>query len=128
MRLDHFVLFNNHLTTTKGTHMADNTLTTSLTNNGANMSNNALTTPSITRSMGFKPSESVWIETMSNNLVGTGKRIYGRIQDTGCNYVIEGWNMNGEWVRIPCRRLQDAQMLLAKVMRKSTFDVLRNGQ
>ena len=43
-------------------------------------------------------------------------------------HVIEGWNMNGEWVRVPCRRLIDAQMLLAKVMRKSTFDILRNGQ
>ena len=55
-------------------------------------------------------------------------RVWGRIQDTGCNYVIEGWNMNGEWVRVPCRRLIDAQMLLAKVMRKSTFDVVRLHQ
>ena len=113
MRLDHFVLFNNHLTT-------------SLTNNGANMSNNALTTPSITRSMGFKPSESVWIEMRNFDLVGTGKRVYGRIQDTGCNYIIEGINMKGDWVRIPCRRLQDAQMLLAKVMKKSIFDNIRS--
>jgi len=113
MRLDHFVLFNNHLTT-------------SLTNNGANMSNNALTTPSITRSMGFKPSESVWIEMRNFDLVGTGKRVYGRIQDTGCNYIIEGINMKGDWVRIPCRRLQDAQILIAKVMDKETFDILRD--
>ena len=112
MRLDHFVLFNNHL--------SNNTRDT--------MSNNALTTPSITKSRGFSPSHSVWVETQKNNLVGTGKRIYGRIQDTGCNYVIEGWNMNGEWVRVPCRRLVDAQLLLAKVMRKETFDILRNGQ
>ena len=108
--------------------MAQNTPSNSLSNNGANMSNNALTTPSITKSRGFSPSHTVWVKTQSNNLVGTGKRIYGRIQDTGCNYVIEGWNMNHEWVRIPCRRLIDAQMLLAKVMRKETFDILRNGQ
>lgn len=108
--------------------MSNNTLSNSLSNNGANVSNNALTTPSITKSRGFGPSHSVWVETQSNNLVGTGKRIYGRIQDTGCNYVIEGWNMNHEWVRIPCRRLIDAQLLLAKVMRKSTFDVLRLHQ
>lgn len=106
--------------------MANNTLTTSLTNNGANMSNNALTTPSITRSMGFKPSESVWIETMSNSLVGTGKRVYGRIQDTGCNYIVEGISTrHGDWVRIPCRRLQDAQILIAKVMDKEIFEDLR---
>ena len=128
MRLDHFVLYNNHLSNNTGGHMAQNTPSNSLSNNGANMSNNALTTPSITKSRGFSPSHTVWVKTQSNNLVGTGKRIYGRIQDTGCNYVIEGWNMNHEWVRIPCRRLIDAQMLLAKVMRKETFDILRNGQ
>jgi len=129
MRLDHFVLFNNHLSNNTGGHMAQNTLSNSLsTNTGDTMSNNALSTPSITKSRGFKPSHSVWVETQSNSLVGTGKRIYGRIQDTGCNYIIEGWNMNHEWVRIPCRRLIDAQMLLAKVMRKETFDILRNGQ
>jgi hypothetical protein len=126
MRLDHFVLFNNHLTTTKGAHMADNTLSNTLSNNGANMSNNALTTPSITRSMGFKPSESVWIEMKKTALIGTGKRVYGRIQDTGCNYIVEGYDMNKNWVRIPCRRLQDAQMLLAKVMKKSIFDNIRS--
>jgi len=110
MRLDHFVFFNNHLTTTKG----------------ANMANNALTTPSITRSMGFKPSESVWIEMKKTALIGTGKRVYGRIIDTGVNYIIEGISMKGDWICIPCRRLQDAQMLLAKVMDKETFNILRD--
>lgn len=129
MRLDHFVLFNNHLSNNTGGHMAQNTLSNSLSNNtGDTMSNNALTTPSITKSRGFGSSHTVWAKMHSNSLVGTGKRIYGRIQDTGCNYVIEGWNMNHEWVRIPCRRLIDAQILLAKVMRKETFDILRNGQ
>lgn len=109
--------------------MAQNTLSNSLSNNtGDTMSNNALTTPSITKSRGFGSSHTVWVDTQRNNLVGTGKRIYGRIQDTGCNYIIEGWNMNHEWVRIPCNRLVDAQILLAKVMRKETFDILRNGQ
>lgn len=126
MRLDHFVLFNNHLSNNTGGHMAQNTLSNSLSNNtGDTMSNNALATPSITKSRGFGPSHSVWVETQNNSLVGTGKRIYGRIQDTGCNYVIEGWSMNGDWVRVPCRRLIDAQMLLAKVMCKETFDILR---
>jgi len=80
---------------------------------------------SVTLSRGFQSSHNVWVETQSKSLVGTGKRIYGRIQDTGCNYIIEGWNMNGEWVQVPCRRLIDAQLLLAKVMRKETFDILR---
>ena len=108
MRLDHFVLFNNHLTT----------------NTGDNMSK-PLETPSITKSRGFGPSHSVWVEMRNFDLVGTGKRIYGRIKDTGCNYIIEGINMNGNWVRIPCRRLIDAQTLLAKVMSKEDFDHLK---
>lgn len=111
MRLDHFV------------QLPNKTLSN---NTGDTMSNNALTTPSITRSMGFKPSESVWIEMKKTALIGTGKRVYGRIQDTGCNYIVEGYDMNKNWVRIPCRRLQDAQILLAKVMKKSIFDNIRS--
>ena len=109
MRLDHFVLFNNHLTTTT---------------KGDNMSK-PLETPSITKSRGFGSCLGPWIETQNFDLVGTGKRIYGRIQDTGCNYIIEGINMNGDWVRIPCRRLIDAQILLAKVMSKEDFEHLK---
>ena len=62
---------------------------------------------------------------MQKSLVGTGKRIYGRIQDTGANYVIRRMEHEPRVGAYPCRRLIDAQMLLAKVMRKSTFDVLR---
>ena len=112
MRLDHFVLFNNHLTTTT---------------KGDNMSK-PLETPSITKSRGFGSSHTVWANMHRESLVGTGKRVYGRIIDTGANSIVEGWNMNKEWVRIPCRRLPDAQVLLAKVMRKSTFDVVRLHQ
>ena len=96
----------------------------SITNNGANMAYN-LETPSITSSRGFQSSHLVWIKTMrKNNTNG----VYGRIIDTGLNYVVEGINMSGNWVRVPCRRLIDAQLLLAKVMRKETFDILRNNQ
>ena len=84
-----------------------------------------LETPSITKSRGFGSCLGPWIETQNFDLVGTGKRIYGRIQDTGCNYIIEGINMNGDWVRIPCRRLIDAQILLAKVMSKEDFEHLK---
>ena len=93
-------------------------------NTGANMANNALTTPSITKSMGFAPSESVWIETQKRN---ASIQVWGRIQSTGVNYIVEGYREHGdlEWVRIPCRRLQDAQLLLSTVMSKKEFALHR---
>lgn len=97
------------------------------------MSNNALTTPSITKSMGYAPSESVWIETQRKNASCSSTQIWGRIQSTGINYIVEGWELGKEidktsWVRIPCRRLQDAQLLLASVMNKLSFEMERARQ
>ena len=86
-----------------------------------------LETPSITKSRGFGSSHTVWVKMHNNTLVGTGKRVYGRIMDTGANYIVEGINMHGNWVRIPCRRLPDAQVLLSKVMDKESFDFLRTN-
>ena len=99
-------------------------------NTGINMSNNALTTPSITKSMGFAPSESVWIETQKRN---ASTQVWGRIQSTGVNYIVEGWELGKEidktsWVRIPCRRLQDAQLLLGSIMNKLSFEIERTRQ
>ena len=58
-----------------------------------------------------------------NQEIPEQKRVWGRIQDTGVNYVVEGYQ--GEtglvWVRIPCRRLLDAQTLLSSVMPKEFF-------
>ena len=115
MRLDHFVKINNNLTTTPTT--------------GHNMS----TTKSITNSRGFSPSESTWINTMKRDVKGL---IWGRIQDTGVNYIVEGYVAGGdlEWVRVPCKRIQDAQLLLGSVMPKQSFAIHRelkdinNGQ
>ena len=108
MRLDHFVLFNNHLTK-------------SLTNNGANMSK--LETPSITKSRGFGSSHTVWVNTMRFNGASKHTRVWGRIQDTGANYIVEGWKITSgsnrtEWIRIPCSNLATAQMHLISVMDK----------
>ena len=112
MRLDHFVKLNNHLTITKGLNMT--------------------TTKSITNSRGFQSSESVWIDSMKKDVKGL---IWGRIQNTGINYVVEGYiEERLEWVSIPCRRIQDAQLLLGAVMPKKDFAIHRelrdinNGQ
>ena len=112
MRLDHFVKLNNHLTIKKGLNMT--------------------TTKSITNSRGFQSSESVWIDSMKKDVKGL---IWGRIQSTGINYVVEGYiEERLEWVSIPCRRIQDAQLLLGAVMPKKDFAMHRelkdfnNGQ
>ena len=94
----------------------------SITNNGANMAYN-LETPSITSSRGFQSSHLTWIKTMQKN---TTNGIYGRIIDTGANYIVEGWNINEkQWVRIPCRRLPDAQLLLTQVMNRTAWEAFR---
>jgi hypothetical protein len=112
MRLDHFVKLNNHLTIKKGLNMT--------------------TTKSITNSRGFQSSESVWIDSMKKDVKGL---IWGRIQSTGINYIVEGYiEERLEWVSIPCRRIQDAQLLLGAVMPKKDFAIHRelkdinNGQ
>jgi len=112
MRLDHFVKLNNHLTIKKGLNMT--------------------TTKSITNSRGFQSSESVWIDSMKKDVKGL---IWGRIQSTGINYIVEGYiEERLEWVSIPCRRIQDAQLLLGAVMPKKDFAMHRelkdfnNGQ
>ena len=109
MRLDHFVLHNNHLTTTKG----DN-----------NMSK--LETPSITSSRGFQSSHNTWVQTMRMNPNSNHTRVWGRIQDTGANYIVEGWvvstfNNRREWLQIPCQNLPTAQMHLISIMDKRAF-------
>ena len=51
------------------------------------------------------------------------KLVEGRIIDTGSNYVVEGYQGEGlTWVRIPCRRLLDARLLLGSVMPKEDFE------
>ena len=113
MRLDHFVKLNNHITIIKGLNM--------------------LPVNSITKSRGFQSSESVWIDSMKKDVKGL---IWGRIQSTGINYIVEGYVAGGdlEWVSIPCRRIQDAQLLLGAVMPKKDFAMHRelkdfnNGQ
>jgi hypothetical protein len=120
MRVDHFVV------------KPPKKPVTTPTIKGTNMANNALTTPSITKSMGFAPSESVWIETQQRQ---ANDLVHGRIQNTGVNYIVEGWmyaqnryDRSTKWVRIPCRRLQDAQLLLGSIMSKESHTSEKNRQ
>ena len=90
------------------------------------MSNNALTTPSITKSRGFGSSHNVWVKTMRFNRASEKTRVWGRIKDTGANFIVEGWRVafhpnRTEWVQIPCANLATAQIHLISVMDKDAF-------
>ena len=118
MRLDHFVLHNNHLTTT--------------TTNGGSMSN-PLETPSVTSSRGFQSSHSTWVETMRNDVYRGTFRVHGRIRDTGVNYIVEGWEVvrgsdRTRWIQVPCKNLPSAQILLISIMDKESFNAERTRQ
>jgi len=58
---------------------------------------------------------------------GQTNLVWGRIQDTGINYIVEGYQQ-GEWVTIPCRKLLDAKLLLGTVMNRLDFDLAKIGQ
>ena len=119
-RLDHFVLYNKRtLHSYLGLPMPINKTFQSLTNNGANMPYN-LETPSVTKSRGYFSSHNVWVKTMQKDMKHT---VWGRIQDTGANFIVEGWQITQgtdrtSWVRIPCQNLATAQLLLCSVMDK----------
>ena len=53
--------------------------------------------------------------------------VWGRIKDNGINYVVEGYQGTSgmNWVRIPCRRLLDARLLLGAVMSQLDFDLCK---
>lgn len=114
MRLDHFVQL-------PKTH----------NNKGDIMSK--LETPSITSSRGFQPSHKTWVNTMRDDVNHGTFRVYGRIRDTGTNFIVEGWKVvrgldRTEWVKIPCANLPTAQILLDSVMGKLDFDMERVRQ
>tara|TARA_R100000027_G_scaffold63546_1_gene56329 strand:- start:410 stop:766 length:357 start_codon:yes stop_codon:yes gene_type:complete len=109
MRLDHFVQLPKHHT-------------------GDTMSNNALTTPSITKSRGFGSSHNTWVQTMRFSGSSKHPRVWGRIQDTGVNFIVEGWEIKSgtdrtRWVQIPCSNLATAQIHLISVMNKLSFEM-----
>ena len=123
-RLDHFVSKPPTLNLYTGNYMSNNNpVTTSLTNNGANMPF-PQNCRSITLSRGFQSSHNTWVNTMRKNGASKHTRVWGRIKDTGANFIVEGWNLwenGGNWVQIPCANLATAQIHLLSVMDKKTF-------
>ena len=81
---------------------------------------------SVTLSRGFQSSHDTWLNTKRFNGASKHTRVWGRIQDTGVNFVVEGWKVafhpnRTEWVRIPCQNLATAQIHLISVMDKDAY-------
>ena len=111
-RLDHFVLFNNHLTTTNGDTMSNTIFPQNCR--------------SVTLSRGFQSSHNTWVNTMRFKGSSKHTRVWGRIKDTGLNYIVEGWEVTPgsdrtRWVQIPCSNLATAQIHLISVMDKGAY-------
>ena len=124
-RLDHFVSKPPTLNLYSGDIMSNNPVTTSLTNNGANMPF-PQNCRSITTSRGFQSSHNTWVNTMRLKGASKHTRVWGRIKDTGANFIVEGWKVafhpnRTEWVQIPCANLATAQMHLISVMDKDAY-------
>ena len=125
-RLDHFVSKPPTLNLYTGNYMSNNNpATTSLTNNGANMPF-PQNCRSITLSRGFQSSHNTWVNTRRFKGSSKHTRVWGRIQDTGANYIVESWEIKSgtdrtQWVRIPCSNLATAQIHLISVMDKNAF-------
>ena len=85
-----------------------------------------LETPSITSSRGFQSAHNTWVHLMRMNPDSNHTRVWGRIQDNGVNFIVEGWVVSKwdnrtEWVQIPCTNLATAQMHLISIMDKTAF-------
>ena len=85
--------------------------------------------PATTFQAGDTAGLAMWVKQQQAEQ-GDHQLVFGRIQDTGNNFVVEGYqrvaeqHRNFHWVRIPCRRLLDARLLLGKVMAKTSFDYI----
>ena len=83
---------------------------------------------SVTLSRGFQSSHNTWVNKMRFKGASKHTRVWGRIQDTGVNFIVEGWKVTfhpnrTEWVQIPCANLATAQMHLISVMDKLSFEM-----
>ena len=81
---------------------------------------------SVTLSRGFQSSHNTWVNKMRFNGASKHTRVWGRIQDTGANFIVEGWKVafhpnRTEWVQIPCANLATAQIHLISVMDKDAY-------
>lgn len=61
-----------------------------------------------------------WIETMqATHDINT---VWGRIIRTNINYIVTGYNTQGDWTKIPCANLSTAKLYLGRIMSQRCFD------
>jgi len=91
---------------------------TSTTNNGANVSTYSF--QPLTK--GHRTADhylDTWIRTMQNT--HDFNVLYGRIVNTGVNYIVKGYDRFGEWTVIPCANISTAKLYLGQIMSEPKF-------
>ena len=63
-----------------------------------------------------------WIATMQKDMDNT---LYGRIINTGVNYIVKGYDRFGIWTVIPCANISTAKLYIGQVMSPLTFELAR---
>ena len=99
------------------------TLTNYLQNNsGDTMSTKSFrSTPLPAVSRPLSCASDFWVAQQQSTEHALRHPVYGRIQDNGTNFIVEGMRC-GRWVKIPCRTLLDARLYLGEIMDKASFD------
>ena len=59
-----------------------------------------------------------WIKTMQKDMNNT---LYGRIINTGVNYIVKGYDRFGTWTVIPCANISTAKLYLGQIMSEPVF-------
>lgn len=51
--------------------------------------------------------------------------LHGRILDTGINFIVLGYNNQGQWQAIPCHNISTAKLYLGSVMDEAKWNSAR---
>lgn len=64
-----------------------------------------------------------WIQTMQKR--GNIQTVYGRIFNTGINYIVRGVALDGTWKEIPCHNLSTAKLYLGMIATEEEYAVAK---
>ena len=102
---------------------------TSTTNNEATLTTTTTTSGDTMTTYSFQPLTpaqrtsdyylDTWIETMQSE--GTIDTLFGRIIRTNINYIATGYNLEGDWISIPCANLNTAKLHIGRFMSERVF-------